>query len=165
MVAGINLEVANDTKPHCDRLFRSLTQCQSAYVYGHLAAVCTSKVTKITTTNLLGSFLVIDFDGKESSAVWKEHITDPDGVVIMRAGLPVDGPRQNRYPHVTDPRGPALEIAAYGILLYSLNCVSVYCVCMCVQQRANPCTHTYARAHKYTHIHTVACTPSARTYA
>ena len=134
-------------------------------MYGHLAAVCTSKVTKITTTNLLGSFLVVDFNGKESSAVWKEHITDPDGVVIVRAGLPVDGPRQNRYPHVTDPRGPALEIAAYGILLYSLKCDSVCMlrVYMCVQQRTNPHTQkptrTHARAHSIsTHIHTVACT-------
>jgi len=30
-------------------------------------------------------------------SVWSEHITSPQGKVIQRAGIPLEGPRQCRY--------------------------------------------------------------------
>ena len=122
-------------------------------MYGHLAALCTSTVTKITTTHLLGSHFVIYFSGKESSGVWKEHITDPDGVVIIEAGQPVDGPRKNRYPHLNDPRGPALEITSYGISLYTVKWVSVNGICVHVCAAIHEHMHAYAHTRMHAHTH------------
>ena len=51
--------------------------------------------------------------GSSDSSVWREHITDPRGVVIYHRSLLVNGPRKHRYLSHVHPQDSAFFIKAY----------------------------------------------------
>ena len=52
--------------------------------------------------------------GDSNDSVWLEHITDPEGVVIYRAGHPVEGPRKDRYKYFPTAAGSTFYIKRYA---------------------------------------------------
>ena len=85
-------------------------------MYGFYVAVACDTVTgeeNVDLSVMLGhqtKVLVRGNSPGDESSVWKEHITDDNGVVIYRANRPVGGPREDRYVHEQNSAGSTLFI-------------------------------------------------------
>jgi len=83
-------------------------------MYILLLAKCKATTTPVIVGSSFAAMITTSCADTNSS-VWKEHITDRNGVVIYRARHPVEGPRKSRYGYYNRPNASLFYLVRYAL--------------------------------------------------